>query len=343
MGHEYDGIKLRIFPETSDEDQKLFVNGGLTFGYDDLKYGSCDACWYVGEEWTCPYTEKKSSKKPIIAVEATDALNRGSTGNAQYQRFHHALGAVKDGLFGIYFLPEKKGQDNLRRELYGMAYNASSIEDGYYLITKNLNEIQLLLNSIKNNKIEKFLDNKLKSMNDKFKEWFDDSYDGDWDKFAKRRSTIIKDEYIIKYSGRNKRNFTDSSQRAGHIAVGEMYLTKYFFPNQKFYYLWPRMTEEDLITLDETKKDDKEWNLLRREENVSIITIDNLTNVSEDLRSKFIEIKRKPLKGSALKKWNSAKKELVEKLRSGEIYLNVNSVIDFESSETKKQLGLGDF
>ena len=42
-------------------------------------------------------------------------------------------------------------------------------------------------------------------------------------------STIIKKNYVIKYAGRMKRNFTDGSQRAGHIAVGEMFLTKYFF------------------------------------------------------------------------------------------------------------------
>jgi len=343
LGHEYDGIKLRIFPETSDEDQKLFSNGGLTFGYNDLKYGSCDACWYVEEEWKCPYTEDKISKRPIIAVEATDALNRGSTGNAQYQRFHHALGAVKNGLIGIYYLPEKEGQDNLRSELYGMGANASSIENGFYLINQDIKEIKKLLKSIKDDCSEKFIGKKLDSMNEKFTKWLKEEYEGSWDTFAKKRSTIIKDDYIIKYSARNKRNFTDSSQRAGHIAVGEMYLTKYFFPDQKFYYLWPRMTKEDLVYLDENKKNDKEWNLLRREENVNITTIDDLRNVPQDISTKFMDVKSKPLKGDALKKWYSAKNKMEELLRNNEIYIDQDSIIEYNNKETNKQKRLNNF
>ena len=44
--------KLRVFPESSNEDQKPFSQGGLTFGYEGVMYGSCDACWYLDEEWS---------------------------------------------------------------------------------------------------------------------------------------------------------------------------------------------------------------------------------------------------------------------------------------------------
>ena len=41
--------------------------------------------------------------------------------------------------------------------------------------------------------------------------------------FFQKRSTIILDDHIIKYSARCIKNFTDGSQRAGHIAVGECF------------------------------------------------------------------------------------------------------------------------
>ena len=84
--------------------------------------------------------------------------------------------------------------------------------------------------------------------------------------FSKKRSTIIFKNHIIKYSARNILNFTDSSQRAGHIAVGEMYLTKYFFPEYKFFYFWPRMNRDELDYLNKNKINDKEWNLLSTED-----------------------------------------------------------------------------
>ena len=103
-----------------------------------------------------------------------------------------------------------------------------------------------------------------------------------------------------------KRNFTDGSQRAGHIAVGEMYLTKYFFPNKKFYYFWPRMTRKDIKFLDTHKPDDKEWKLLRNEPGVEIICIDDLEGVPKGIIKKLNSIKDKPLKGKAIEIFNSS-------------------------------------
>jgi hypothetical protein len=50
LGHETKGIKLRIFPQSSNEDQKPFSEGGLTFGFEGVSYGSCDAAWYVDDD-----------------------------------------------------------------------------------------------------------------------------------------------------------------------------------------------------------------------------------------------------------------------------------------------------
>ncbi|PIN88940.1 hypothetical protein COU57_06830 [Candidatus Pacearchaeota archaeon CG10_big_fil_rev_8_21_14_0_10_32_14] len=244
LGHSINGLKLLVYPESSNEDQKIFPEG-LTFGVNGVAYGSCDACWIFEEEkWINPFNNKTSKDCPMVALEGTDALNRGSSGNAQYQRFHHALGAVKSGLIGVYYL--RKGKHKIQEDLYGMAYFASKTEKGVYLIIDNLDELKELLISInKKSKLDKFIQNKMKFMHQKFKNRFDKSYKT-WEVFAEKRSTIIKKNYIIKFSGRMKRNFTDGSQRAGHIAVGEMFLTKYFFPEKFFYYLWPKMTKADM-------------------------------------------------------------------------------------------------
>ena len=123
LGHETNGIKLRIFPQSSNEDQKPFSEGGLTFGFEGVSYGSCDAAWYVDEQWVDGLNGKEINKKPVIALEGTDALSRNSAGNALYQRFHHALGGVKNGIVGVYYL--KKGNQKIQPDLYGMAYFAS--------------------------------------------------------------------------------------------------------------------------------------------------------------------------------------------------------------------------
>ena len=104
LGYEHERIKLRIFPEGSNDDQIPFADGGLTFGNKDTLYGSCDAAWYIdGVSYFDEISGRTINQKPVIALEGTDALQRGSSGNAQYQRFHHALGAVREGLIGIYY------------------------------------------------------------------------------------------------------------------------------------------------------------------------------------------------------------------------------------------------
>lgn len=290
IGYKIGNLQLRIFPQSSNDDQILFENGGLTFSHESIDYGSCDACWLVTEN---------SVEKPLIALEGTDALNRKSSGNAQYQRFHHALGAVKNGLIGVYYL--KKGVDKIQEDLFGIAYYASQKEKGNYLIIDDLQVLKDLLNLYNNpKKFNKFIVDYLQIMFNIFKTKFDKNYGGSWDKFAEKRSTIIKEDYIIKHAGRMKRNFTDGSQRAGHIAVGEMYLTKYYFYDKKFYYLFPKMTKDDLKYLDIHKANDKEWHLLRHEPNVEIKTVDDIIGLSIKIKKKLISIKDEPLKGDAM-------------------------------------------
>lgn len=317
LGYKYGDIKLRIFPQTSREDQSLFSDGGLTFGFDNVFYGSCDACWYVDEKWVDGFNNKMIDKKPIIALEGTDALNRNSAGNALYQRFHHALGAVKNGLVGVYYL--KKGLSQIQPDLYGMAYYASQVEKGTYLITDDLKVVKELLERYNDKtSFDAYINSYLEEMRKIFNAKFQLFYKGDWKEFAKKRSTIIKDDYVIKYAGRSRRNFTDGSQRAGHIAVGEMFLTKYYFYDKKFYYLFPKMTREDIELLDKSKNTDKEWLLLRNEPNVFIKTIDDVEGVDKNIRRGLLQIKDEPLKGDAFRTFNAYTQEIVSKLESGE-------------------------
>ncbi len=288
--------KLRIFVQSSSEDQKMFSDGGLTFGVNKVPYGSCDACWYVNEPFVDIYDGKKLSIRPTIVLEGTDALNRKSSGNAQYQRFHHALGAVRNGVVGVYYL--RKGSCKLREDLYGMAYNASKTEKGTYLIIDDLAVVKKLLQLHSSpDRFTGYLNEYLEQMKSIFDQMFQRVYGGSWKKFADKRSTIVMDDYIIKYAGRNTRNFTDGSQRAGHIAVGEMYLSKYYFIDKKMYYLFPRMTLDDLKSLDHSKRTDKEWYLLRNEPRVEIKTVDDIGGLDSTTKQKLLSIKNEPLLG----------------------------------------------
>lgn len=315
VGYESNGIKLRIFPQSSNEDQKPFSEGGLTFGFKNVSYGSCDAAWYTDEEWIDGLNGKKINQKPIIALEGTDALNRNSGGNALYQRFHHALGAVKNGVVGIYYL--KKGKQKIQPDLFGMAYFASKVEKGKYLIIDDLSIVKDLLEKHKDKEaFFKYIDEYLEKMYEYFIKKFNIAYGGDWNVFAEQRSTILRDGYVIKYAGRMRRNFTDGSQRAGHIAVGEMFLTKYYFYKKKFYYLFPKMTHEDLLVLDRSKTTDKEWFLLRNEPNVEIKTVDDIIGLSESIKKSLLSIQDTPLKGDALRLYNKCMINIVEGLKS---------------------------
>jgi hypothetical protein len=310
-------INIRIFTQSSRDDQKYFSKGGLTFGFKGVLYGSCDACWYVNEQWIDGFDGKKINEKPIIALEGTDALNRKSSGNAQYQRFHHALGAVKNGVVGIYFL--KKGVDKIQADLFGMAYYSSLVEKGKYLIIDDLAVVSDLLNLYGTKLFDQYIANYQKKMLKIFTNKFNKLYNGDWQKFAENRSTIIKDTYVIKYAGRMRRNFLEGSQRAGHIAVGEMFLTKYYFYDKKFYYLFPKMSNEDLKILDASKRTDKEWFLLRNEHNVEIKTLDDIKGLDTNVRKVLLKIKDKPIKGPVFGIYIKCIKNIEAGLKSGKL------------------------
>lgn len=184
-------LNLRIFPDGSTEDQLPWYDGGLTFKHGGLSFGSNDAAYFI---------ERGGTEIPIMALELTDALNRGSRGNAQYQRFHHALGAVRNSVIGVYYL--KPGEHEVQPDLYKMALSAWEIHGTPYIITQDLAEIKTLLDLWGcQREFESHLDSIRRNMELIFEESFANRYSSDWHVFSMKRSTIIYDDYIIKYSG----------------------------------------------------------------------------------------------------------------------------------------------
>lgn len=313
-------LKLRIFPQSSRQDQFTFAKGGLTFGKNNVLYGSCDAVWYVNGNWTDGYDDRQINKIPVLALEGTDALSRGSSGNAQYQRFHHALGAVRNGVIGIYYF--RPGMYKIQEDLYGMAVNASSIESGKYLIISDLEWLKKLVNSFGSREFDSLVDGVISDMSRKFNDAFQSRYGGDWNKFAQNRSSLITENQVIKHAARNYRNFTDSSQRAGHIAVGEMYLTKYLINKPSFIYLMPRLSRGEVRKLDIGKSTDKEWFLLRNEPGVEIITRDEIEGAPKKFYDLMQDISDKPLKGSYVKMYKDAMKICLNQISKNEWSIN---------------------
>ena len=150
------GFDLRVFEEGSNQDQLSFDKGGCTFQHKGKVYGSCDAVIY--------------KKNLVIAIEMTDALNRGSSGSAQAQRFHHALGPALIGHLGIYYL--RKGRHKIRPDLFGMASNLSKKEKGSYFITDDLRILNKILEIYGTDKFFEYKKNYIKYMQDIFIENF---------------------------------------------------------------------------------------------------------------------------------------------------------------------------
>jgi hypothetical protein len=268
------GFELRVFPEGSNDDQVLFEDGGCTFAHKGKTYGSCDGVLF--------------KKNIIVGIEMTDALNRGSSGSAQVQRFHHALGPVKNGYYGIYYL--RKGRHSIRNDLYGMAYNISNSVSGKYLITDDLNIIdEFIKNSKDENKLKKFISDYMKHMKNKFDLYFKTKFSSSWINYFDERSTLEKKEYICRYQANGYRQFTEGTYRGGHLALGEMYLGRYLFDKisnnkKKLYMFFPRLEKNELQNLKNRTNTNKELNLLLNEDNVYIKTIDDLKNLPKEIK-----------------------------------------------------------
>tara|TARA_B100000945_G_C20418274_1_gene616327 strand:- start:333 stop:1322 length:990 start_codon:yes stop_codon:yes gene_type:complete len=284
-------FELRIFEEGSTADQKLFEDGGCTFSFKNKVYGSCDAVI--------------KNEKFIIAIEMTDALNRGSTGSAQIQRFHHALGAVKNGYLGIYYL--RKGKTPIRSDLYGMAYNISKYEKGTYLIVDDLRFIKELFKVIDQpKKYKDFINKYLNLMQSIFESNFKKKYK-DWKDYFAKRSTLEMENYICRYQANSYISFTEGQARGGHLALGELYLGKYLFDDvidnkKKLYMLFPRLEKNELNLLKTKTQTNKELNLIFNEENTIIKTLEDISGIPRNLINIIKSLKKKNLNKNPAKK-----------------------------------------
>ena len=143
-------LKRRRFIGGSNQDQELWQHGGLTFGINKILYGSCDFAWYTDEKWDDPFNGKSVDKKPQLVVEATDALNTRSFGDAQIQRIHHALGPFLCNIDSVYWLRSTSNSERLQEYVAGTALFLTQYYRGRgltssYLITTDLVDIKNLV------------------------------------------------------------------------------------------------------------------------------------------------------------------------------------------------------
>ncbi|MCK4456702.1 MAG: hypothetical protein KAW39_03080 [Thermoplasmata archaeon] len=327
------GLKRRVFIDASRQDQRLWVEGGLTFGFGEHKYGSCDFAWYIENQWTDPYSGRTCMAKPIIVVEGTDCLNTRSWGNAQIQRFHHVYGAALCGVTGVYYL--NKGEHTIRPYLFAAAYYGTqhlrkTNENSNYLVLDDLQDIEELVASaadfgVDSGKYKRTCDNILSAMLNRFNETFADRFNGDWTKYLESRGIYQTPSGWIRILGPQKENFTNPSKRMGHIVIGEA-LTSHFLllgsgtlvEEEEFTYLLPQMTKGDVSTLDSRMSRDKEWALLRKDDNPwRVVALDELEGISDDVISAYDFLKGKN-RNKFRKQKNDADRALVSELKSGE-------------------------
>ena len=72
IGVEHDGLTARVFPEGSNQDQRMFDEGGLTFSYQKSNYGSCDLAYVYSQTnkanyYTCFNCHETASGKNFYA------------------------------------------------------------------------------------------------------------------------------------------------------------------------------------------------------------------------------------------------------------------------------------
>ena len=329
-------LKRRRFIGGSKQDQQLWKDGGLTFGINGVSYGSCDFAWYVEKKWKDPFDKKETEQRPVLVVEATDCLNTRSYGSAQIQRFHHGLGSFLCGINSVYYLNKGPEAERLRPYLPGAAYFATQYHrskglKAAYLVTTDINDIECLVvllaqygeNSKQfQQKIDEILGKMLAHFNKVFQS---KRYKGNWEKYLESRD-IIKclDGKWVKDIGARKKSFTVGSQRYGHITIGEAMTSTYLLIASRllnpsaniFYYLFPLMKSKELSDLDEDKKIDKEWHLLRSTNSWKVITLDELEGVPRPITD-LINSTYRSANLNKVKGWEELKKKIRKGMKNG--------------------------
>jgi len=330
-------LNLRIFDE-SNEDQRHWTKGGLTFGPEACLYGSNDAGWFLKKPYLIN-NKVVSDFTPVLVVEGSYGTETGNTGSAQYARFSHALGACVDGFIGVYFIPfestyrKADGSETtayLRYDMIYAALNASEAEDGEYLFidaydTNLMGEFLKILDEGNKKKIEEIIRRIKQIMKD-----FADGHSPKAERvylYNKERVGKLLMFNVVSFSAynfRTKEKYKAGRFRNGHTIVGDALINLYWH-KKPFDLVLARFTHEDCRNLDALKQ--KEWLLLRTHENIRVITLDDLEFKDEKLKERlydFIDVL--PLLGKPLIMKNKLAKEILNGFLDKSIKINEENV-----------------
>ena len=334
-------LNLRVFDE-SNEDQKHWTKGGLTFGPETCFYGSNDAGWFLNKPYVVN-NKKVSDFTPVLIVEGSYGTETGNTGSAQYARFSHALGAVRDGFIGVYFIPfestykKADGKETtayLRYDMIYAALNASDVEKGEYLFmdaynTKLMEEFLKILDEGNKDKIKDIIQ-KIKQIMKSFADEHSAAEDRRYLYNNGRVGKLLMFN-VVSFSAFNFRTNTKYKAgrfRNGHTIVGDA-LINHYWHKKPFDLVLGRFTHEDCKKLDSFNK--KEWILLRTFEDIRIITLDDLDFKNSELKKELYDfLDELPLLGKSLLRKNVLAGKIFEGFRHGLIKINEKRVKENE-------------
>lgn len=310
---DYKSLKRRVFLGSSNYDQKLWTEGGLTFSYEKKVYGSNDFAWYKDEQWVDPDSGIKCDSKPVIVIEGTHCLNTKSYGTAQIQRFHHAYGPFRNGIISIYYL--KEGKHPIRHDLLKAVYNANIVHDykknkTAYLVTDSINDIETLLHAIGDfgeysDETFKVVDKILERMLKLYNNFYERKY-STYEEYLNSRAIFKYKIGWIKFLGPKQDSFLDSSIRYGHIVLGEAFVTKYLLRDDKvkeleqFKFFFPLISKKEISEISDKLTKDKEWVILSNNDSWKLLSIDEVSFLDKSLKDEIKKFKNLNLNDRSL-------------------------------------------
>ncbi|OLS27446.1 MAG: hypothetical protein HeimC2_11090 [Candidatus Heimdallarchaeota archaeon LC_2] len=270
----------RVYLGTGSEksDQELWINSGLTFSYERLIYGSNDFGIYKDHSnWYDPDNDKSVKEEPVVIIEGTDALNRGSSGDAQAQRLHHLYASAKLSIISIYYL--HPGKHSLFGPMVGAMYYFSKLNQkemnnskAVILVTSKLDDIQNIVDNLDNDsKLKTVINGVLSKMKLYFDNFFNRKYKSNWDKFYEKNQAGITENgnyfYLSAIRAPHPKTKKPPWSDSHHRAASLPFMYKYLLlgdprnRNKKFYFIVPLFTRDEISKMNKSKLSDKEWKI----------------------------------------------------------------------------------
>jgi hypothetical protein len=313
---------LRIFEE-SHEDSILFDKGGLTFTFPgtNIKFGSNDAGWCVGQE-------------PLVIVEGTYGTERGQFGDGQLNRFSHSTGVAINGYIGITLTPfygesyatngtTPIGLDESIKLKYAKihkgfikgAITVNKTESGKFLAI-DIYDRDLIVNVVVEafkeklglgNNLNNLIQRAIGKMEDEVRDF----------SYAERSNQFLKSLYgqdgklLSSFSRMYTQNFdalTKSEKRDGHGLFGKNLVESYLSGDDNYYAIFIRMNAEDIANL--TTRNQKEFTFLLKSKKINVRCLDDLIFSDPSLKERARKIKQVNL-------LHSKQTELIKELNLG--------------------------